>query len=62
MKILLDKNKNYYKGNMHCHSNLSDGKLSPLELKERYKNDKKSSVVSFVQAGKTNGQKAHLSA
>lgn len=32
------------------------------KLKERYKNDKKSSVVSFVQAGKTNGQKAHLSA
>ena len=36
-KILLDSNKNFYKGNMHCHSNLSDGKLSPEELKEQYK-------------------------
>ena len=36
-KILLDKNKNYYKGNMHCHSNLSDGYYSPEELKELYK-------------------------
>ena len=39
MKILLDKNKNYYKGNMHCHSNLSDGKLTPFELKEKYKSN-----------------------
>ena len=39
MKILLDKNKNFYKGNMHCHSTLSDGKLSPFELKEKYKNN-----------------------
>ena len=35
-KILLDSNKNFYKGNMHCHSNLSDGKLSPEELKEQF--------------------------
>ena len=36
-KILLDKNKNFYRGNMHCHSTLSDGKLSPEQLKELYK-------------------------
>ena len=36
-RILLDKNKNFYKGNMHCHSNLSDGCFSPEELKELYK-------------------------
>lgn len=37
MKILFGANKNFYKGNMHCHSNLSDGALSPEELKEEYK-------------------------
>ena len=35
-KILLDKNKKFYRGNMHCHSNLSDGYFSPEELKELY--------------------------
>ena len=36
-KYLLDPNKNYYKGNMHCHSNLSDGFFTPEELKRLYK-------------------------
>ena len=36
-RILLGKGKNFYKANMHCHSNLSDGKLTPHELKEFYK-------------------------
>ena len=36
-KILLDKNKNFYKGNMHCHSSLSDGHFTPEELKRLYK-------------------------
>lgn len=36
-KILLGNKKNFYKANMHCHSNLSDGKLTPEELKELYK-------------------------
>ncbi len=35
--ILLDKSKNFYKGNMHCHSTLSDGTLTPRELKAAYK-------------------------
>lgn len=36
-KILLDSKKKFFKGNMHCHSNLSDGKMSPEELKDAYK-------------------------
>lgn len=36
-KVLLDSNKNFYKGNMHCHSSLSDGYFTPEELKEIYK-------------------------
>lgn len=36
-KILLDSSKKFYKGNMHCHSNLSDGFFSPSELKDMYK-------------------------
>lgn len=35
-KILLSTEKNYYKANLHCHSNISDGKLTPKELKEIY--------------------------
>ena len=33
-KVLLGKNQRFYKANMHCHSNLSDGKLTPEELKD----------------------------
>lgn len=36
-KILLDESKNFYRGNMHCHSILSDGHFTPEELKELYK-------------------------
>ena len=36
-KVLLSKNKKQYKANLHCHSNRSDGKLSPEELKALYK-------------------------
>ena len=37
-KYLLPENVNWYRANMHCHSNISDGSLSPEELKEAYKN------------------------
>ena len=37
MKILLDKNKPFYKANLHCHSTYSDGKLTVDELKTAYK-------------------------
>ena len=36
-KYLLSKEGNFYKANLHCHTNLSDGKLSPEEVKELYK-------------------------
>jgi len=36
-KILLTSEKNFYKGNMHCHSTLSDGKQTPEEIKELFK-------------------------
>ena len=37
MKILLDENKNFYKANLHCHSTLSDGKMSVRKLKSEFK-------------------------
>ncbi len=36
-KFLLPESGKYYKANMHCHSVLSDGRLTPEELKEAYK-------------------------
>ncbi len=36
MKILLDKNKPFYKANLHCHSTYSDGRLTVDELKAAY--------------------------
>lgn len=38
-RMLFGGKKNFYKGNMHCHSNLSDGRLSPKELKDYYKSN-----------------------
>jgi len=37
IKILLTSEKNFYKGNMHAHTTLSDGKQTPEEVKELYK-------------------------
>lgn len=36
-KYLLPKTGNFYKANMHCHTNCSDGKKTPAEVKELYK-------------------------
>lgn len=36
-KHLLPQKGNFYKANMHCHSNWSDGTYSPAELKKLYK-------------------------
>ncbi|MBO7187312.1 MAG: hypothetical protein J6V68_02840 [Clostridia bacterium] len=36
-KYLIKKTGKFYKANLHCHSNISDGKLTPNELKELYK-------------------------
>lgn len=35
-KYLLSKEGSFYKANLHCHSNYSDGKLSPEEIKRQY--------------------------
>lgn len=35
-KYLLPENGTFYKANLHCHSTISDGRLSPAELKEIY--------------------------
>ena len=36
-KYLLPEKGSFYKANLHCHSNISDGALSPQELKDLYK-------------------------
>lgn len=36
-KQLLTNNKKFYKANLHCHTTLSDGKLTPKQIKESYK-------------------------
>lgn len=46
-KILLDSAKNFYRGNMHCHSTLSDGHFTPEQIKEIYK-EKGYSFVAFT--------------
>ena len=35
-KFLLTESGNYYKANLHCHTNISDGRLTPEEIKEAY--------------------------
>lgn len=35
-KYLLPENGSYYKANLHCHSTISDGKLTPEEIKQAY--------------------------
>ncbi|MBQ6067468.1 MAG: PHP domain-containing protein [Clostridia bacterium] len=36
IKYLLPENGQFYKANLHCHSTLSDGRLTPEELKDAY--------------------------
>ena len=36
-KYLIPENGSFYKANLHCHSTISDGKLTPEELKAAYK-------------------------
>ncbi len=47
MKILLDKNKPFFKGNLHSHSVYSDGAYTVEQLKEEYKKHGYS-VVAFT--------------
>lgn len=45
--ILIDKNRGFYKANLHCHTTLSDGKLTREEVKAAYK-EKGYSIVAFT--------------
>ncbi|MBE6650138.1 MAG: PHP domain-containing protein [Ruminococcaceae bacterium] len=45
--VLIDKNRNFYKANLHCHTTMSDGKLTREEIKEAYK-AKGYSIVAFT--------------
>ncbi len=46
-KYLLPKCGNDYKANLHCHTTLSDGSNTPLEIKEKYM-QKGYSIVAFT--------------
>lgn len=46
-RILLSKDKNFYKANMHCHSTKSDGAMTVEEIKAHYKANGYS-VVAFT--------------
>ena len=37
-RALLSENGNWYKANLHCHSNISDGHYTPLEVRDLYRN------------------------
>ena len=50
-RILLDGEKKQYKANLHSHSTVSDGILTPEEMKELYKKNGYS-VLSFTDHGK----------
>ena len=50
-KILLDGEKKQYKANLHSHSTVSDGILTPLEMKKTYK-EHGYSVLAFTDHGK----------
>ena len=47
MKILLDKNKKFFKANLHCHTTNSDGKYPVEFVKEQYKKQGYS-IVAFT--------------
>ncbi|MBQ4631667.1 MAG: PHP domain-containing protein [Clostridia bacterium] len=46
-KYLLPKDGTFYKANLHCHSTVSDGKLTPEELKKAY-TDKGYSIIAYT--------------
>ena len=46
-KYLFPQNCNIYKANLHCHTTLSDGKLTPEEIKSAYKAEGYS-IVAFT--------------
>lgn len=46
-KVFLSQDKNFYKANLHCHTNLSDGKCTPEQVKQIYL-DKGYSIVAYT--------------
>ena len=46
-KYLLPEKGNFYKANLHCHTTVSDGKMTPEEIKEAY-TSRGYSVVAFT--------------
>ena len=44
-KFLLPESGNFYKANLHCHSTVSDGKLTPEELKQIYREQGYSAIA-----------------
>jgi hypothetical protein len=46
-KYLLSENGNFYKANLHCHTNISDGALTPAEIKKIY-SEQGYSIVAFT--------------
>ncbi len=46
-KYLLPNNGQFYKANLHCHTTISDGRITPEEIKELYKSNGYS-VVAFT--------------
>lgn len=47
-RVLIDKEKKFYKANLHTHSTNSDGRLSPEQVKEEYKK-RGYSVLAFTE-------------
>ena len=45
-KYLISEKGNWYKANLHCHTTVSDGKLTPEQIKEEYKK-RGYSIVAF---------------
>ena len=50
-KYLLPEGGRFYKANLHSHTTYSDGKLTPEEMKELYKNEGYS-IISFTDHGR----------
>lgn len=46
-KVLLSDKKNFYKANLHSHSTVSDGAMSPEEMKKMYM-DKGYSIIAYT--------------
>ena len=46
-RFLLPESGTFYKANLHCHTNLSDGHLSPEEVKRIYK-EQGYSIVAYT--------------